>query len=150
MALMNFAMVVGDEVQTLKMIYIVSNYQLVHTHQCNSPWIDLMVLVPWAKKHHMEQNVFRVNKIAIPKNREVPRMNNSLAYSPSCPCFSKTESISQILFCCNHVNANSEMLLHLTYISKANRYLRQSDCLHTFPRLIDICANQIAYIRFQG
>ena len=97
-------------------------------------------LVPWAKKHHMEKNVdvFRVNKIAIPKNREVSRMNNSLAYSPSWPCFSKTESISQLVFRCNHVNTNSEILLHLTYVSKANRYLRQSDCLHTFPRLIDI------------
>ena len=81
------------------------------------PWIDLMVLVPWAKIHHMEKNIdalFRVNKIAIPKNREVPRMNNSMAYSPSCPCFSKTESTSQLVLCFNHVNTNSEMLLHLT------------------------------------
>ena len=72
-----------------------------------------MVLVPWAKKHHMENNVdvFRVNKIAIPKNREVSRMNNELAYSPSCPCFSKTESISQLVFRCNHVNTNSEILV---------------------------------------
>ena len=86
------------------------------THQCNSPWINLMVLFPWGKKHHMEKNVdvFRVNKIAIPKNREVPRMKNSLAYSPSRPCFSKTESISKLVFCCNHVNTNSEILLHLT------------------------------------
>ena len=75
---------------------------------------------------------------------EIPRVINSLAYSPSCPCFSKTESISQLVFCCNHVNTNSEMLLHLTCVSRANRHLRQSDCLHTFPRLIDICANQIA------
>ena len=59
-------------------------------------------------------DVFRVNKIAIPKNREVPRMNNSLAYLPSCPFFPKTESISQLVFCCNHVYTNSEILLHLT------------------------------------
>ena len=75
-------------------------------------------------------DVFRVNKIAIPKNREIPRMNNSLAL-PSCPYFSKTKSISQSVFCCNRVNTNSEMLLDLTYVSKANRYLRRSDCFFT-------------------
>ena len=54
--------------------------QLIYTRQCNSPWIDLMVLVASVKIHHMEKSVdvLRVNKIAISKNRDVPRMNNSL------------------------------------------------------------------------
>ena len=74
-----------------------------------------MVLVPCQKTSYGKNvDVFCVNKIAILKNMEVPCMNNSLAYSPSCSCFSKTERISQVLFCFNHVITDSEILLHLT------------------------------------